>query len=304
MTCFPRRISIGQTHRAIGKRKVPRIVTFDAYNTLYSTTIPVMEHYCLIGKKYGISANPQQLTQNFPKVFGDLRAQHPTYGKHTGLTPEEWWATLITNVFKPTDIPSEMIDEILTRFEGFDAYTVYPDLLDFLKKVKDMHSGIVLGVVSNTDPIMYKLLKNIQLTPFFHDHIYLSYDLGVSKPDSKFFDMVLQDIIKKHPGLLQNGTIEELKLNCWHIGDEKNNDLKGASNAGWNGVLIDRMNKYGYLCDGFEKLERDEEMLSTDKIENNSTESWQMSMKQNDIIQLSDREFVISNFHTLSDFLL
>ena len=45
----------------------PKLVTFDAYNTLYSTTLPVMEQYSRLGRKYGLDSSAQELTLKFPK---------------------------------------------------------------------------------------------------------------------------------------------------------------------------------------------------------------------------------------------
>lgn len=193
-----------------------------------------------------------------------------------------------------------MITEILKTFEGFGAYTVYPDLLEFLKNMRAAFPGTIFGVVSNTDPIMHTLIKNIGLAPYFGTHVYLSYDLEVSKPDPKIFEHALSDIVTKNPELLENMSYEELKKRCWHIGDERLNDMSGASNAGWNGVLIDRMNKYKLLGKLSEENEREEYELYKDKIDNNSQESWKLSLFQTDAMQIDKRQFVISNFNTLS----
>lgn len=64
---FPKSIKINQWDLPANKLKPPKVITFDAYNTLYSTTLPVMEQYCKIGLKYGIEADPQHLTVKFPK---------------------------------------------------------------------------------------------------------------------------------------------------------------------------------------------------------------------------------------------
>lgn len=299
---YPKRLKPSQWN-STNKLSKPKVITFDAYNTLYSTTLPVMEQYSRLGRKYGLDSSAQELTLKFPKVFKDLREEHPNYGKHTGITADKWWEILISNVFAPAKVSPRMVGEILHVFEGFGAYTVYPDLLELLELIQKEHSEVVLGVVSNTDPIMYKLLENIGLKPYFKNHVYLSYDLELSKPDPVFFETVLHDVVKQHPELLKNSTLEELKTDCWHVGDEENNDLDCPASAGWNAVLLDRMNKYNHFSESFERAQRSLHQLYTDKIDNDSGKSWQLSMKQVDAIQLSERRFVISNFRTLSQLL-
>ncbi|CAI4712693.1 CIC_collapsed_G0043120.mRNA.1.CDS.1 [Saccharomyces cerevisiae] len=297
---YPKRIPINawsEVHRVAR----PPIITFDAYNTLYATKLPVMEQYCIVGRKYGIKANPSTLTNNFPHVFKKLKEDYPQYGKYSGIKPEQWWSILIRNVFAPNEIPDEMINEILMRFEGFDSYFVYPDLIKFLKDLKSRHPDVILGIVSNTDPIFYKLLKNIGLFETFSGHIYLSYELNLAKPDRAIFQHALDDIISKQPHLLEKYTREEILQHCFHIGDELKNDLEGAEAAGWTGILLDRNDKYGFLSNSISKPMRDEYKLSIDKIDNNSINTWEASTKQTDTLQLSERKYVVSNLEVLEE---
>lgn len=298
LTMFPKRLSLGNWN-ASNKPEIPKILTFDAYNTLYATTLPVMEQYCLVGKKYGIEADPKQLTQNFPVVFKALKEEHPNYGKYTNINAKQWWSYLIVNMFKSYKVPNEMIDEILERFEGPNAYIVYPDLLELLNYIKAKHPNVVLGIISNTDPLVYTLIKNIGLFDYFKTHLYLSYDLDIKKPSKEIFQYVFDDIINKHPRMLECSTEAELKKRCWHVGDEAENDMLGAVMAGWNGILIDRSNKYGYFSGLSSKKKRTDNSISVDKIDHNFEESWSESMKQTDSIQLSENTFVISNYNVL-----
>lgn len=300
---FPKRVSIGGWLQPL-KPELPKVITFDAYNTLYATTLPVMEQYSLVAKKYNINTDPKQLTENFPAVFKALRGEHPNYGKSTNITAVEWWSLLIKNVFSPAKVSKEMIDEILSRFEGEEAYKVYPDVLDFLREIKSKHPDIVLGIISNTDPIVDILLKNLGLHDFFDKHIYLSYDLGVKKPSREIFDYAIDDICSKVPDVLEGLTLEGLKARCWHCGDEANNDLHGAEKAGWNGVLIDRNNKYGYLSQSVEDIERSAHLLSIDKIDSNCEASYRSSLSQTDAVLLKERAYIVSNFETLKRMLL
>ncbi|CAI4035603.1 hypothetical protein SMKI_13G2530 [Saccharomyces mikatae IFO 1815] len=297
---YPKRIPVNAWSDVLRVAK-PLIITFDAYNTLYATKLPVMEQYCMVGRKYGIKANPSTLTKNFPHVFKKLKEDYPQYGKFSNIKPEEWWSILIRNLFAPNEIPNEMISEILMRFSGFESYFVYPDLVRFLKSLKSRYPNIILGIISNTDPIFYKLLKNIGLYETFADKIYLSYELDLTKPDKAIFQHALDDIIYKHPYLLKSYSKEEILQHCFHIGDELNNDLEGAVAAGWTGILLDRNDKYGYLSKSISEAARDEYKLSIDKIDNNSINTWEASTKQTDTLQLSEKKYVVSNFEVLKE---
>ncbi|CCF55477.1 hypothetical protein KAFR_0A00390 [Kazachstania africana CBS 2517] len=290
---FPKKVSLPVL-------KCPKIITFDAYNTLYCTTLPVMEQYCLVGRKYGIKVDPRTLTSNFPPIFKELRTKYPNYGKHDGITAEQWWGLLIKRVFKPINVPNEMVSDILLRFEGEEAYAVYPDVLEFLQRCKEKMPGIILGIISNTDPIVNKLLKNLKLTQFFEGNIYLSYDLELSKPNREIFDFALTDIVKRNR-LAFDGTLDDFKKSCWHIGDELHNDLQGAANSGWNSILIDRSNRNGFFNTTRGLPERSEHDLTLEKVDHEAKRIWELSILQNDIIQYSEKSYVVANMRMLND---
>lgn len=66
---------------------LPRIMTFDAYNTPFATLLPIFEQYCMVGIKYGMVSDLQQMTFKIPKIFKDLETMHPNYAKDTSITP-------------------------------------------------------------------------------------------------------------------------------------------------------------------------------------------------------------------------
>ncbi|CAI6700273.1 AAC_HP2_G0041080.mRNA.1.CDS.1 [Saccharomyces cerevisiae] len=187
------------------------------------------------------------------------------------------------------------------RNKKHNTENILPECNKIKKEVKSRHPDVILGIVSNTDPIFYKLLKNIGLFETFSGHIYLSYELNLAKPDRAIFQYALDDIISKQPHLLEKYTREEILQHCFHIGDELKNDLEGAEAAGWTGILLDRNDKYGFLSNSISKPMRDEYKLSIDKIDNNSINTWEASTKQTDTLQLSERKYVVSNLEVLEE---
>ncbi|KAH3900965.1 Dpi35p SCDLUD_002427 [Saccharomycodes ludwigii] len=300
----------------------PKIITLDAYNTLYSTKVPVMQKYCEFGVKYGLDINIpidcKKMEQSFPSIFKKINNKYPQYGKKCGLTPEEWWSKLIIECFQSVlphisekrGLPDGLLDDILASFETSQVYAIYPDLIPFLEYCKN--NDIVLGIASNTDPIMCKLIRNLGIDLYFindnNSNVYLSYDLEIKKPNKLFFDYILKRVIYQDKSLTKNmkhDNIDELKKHCYHIGDEKHNDMEGASNAGWNGILLDRMNKYGYFGTDIYKSKSSvpiETQLAIDKIDNNLEQAWVTCLQnKNKIITAGPNQFVISTFQTLTD---
>ena len=275
----------------------PKVITFDAYQTLYGAKRPILEQYSIISAKYGINVDIKTLKSRYVAAWWEFKKKYPLYGKYNGISPAGFWRELVRKTFEPERLPNEALDEILKRFEGEEAYTVYPDVLHLLKFLKAKHPDIALGIISNTDPTMYKVLDNLGLSEYFDGCIYLSYDLEIGKPDKEVFDYALADITKKRPELLRDCKLEELKKRCWHIGDELEKDLRGANAAGWNSILIDRENYNNFFDrESLNSPQHSEKLLTISKLEHHAENVWEASMDMNDTLEITDTKYAISNF--------
>jgi len=47
--------------------KIPKIISIDAFNTLFVAKKPILKIYTELGQKYGINKSEEQLSQVFPK---------------------------------------------------------------------------------------------------------------------------------------------------------------------------------------------------------------------------------------------
>ncbi len=119
---------------------------------------------------------------------------------------------------KPSNNWSKLTSQIEQEIDN--AY-LYEDAQRFLKTYKGVLPIYLLSNLSSPYKAVYErlaLFKWIQ-TPFF------SCDIGLKKPDSKIFEFVSQMI--RSPKVLM-------------IGDSLNSDYRGAKNAGWDALLLDR----------------------------------------------------------------
>lgn len=103
-------------------------------------------------------------------------------------------------------------------FQPFD------ETLSVLNRLNE--DGYRLAVISNWDVTLFPILDAHKLTPFF-EYVAASLCEGVEKPDSRLFEIVLNEL----------GVRPE---DCLHVGDDPIDDLQGASNAGIHGVLLNR----------------------------------------------------------------
>lgn len=303
---FPKRESLSSWARVQKCLLPPKLITFDAYNTLYCSTIPVMEQYALIALKYNIIENPNDLVGRFTPIFKKLSTLYPNYGKHSNISADQWWTLLIKELFKSHLVPQEMIREILARFKTNEAYTAYPDVIEFIKAIKSRYPNVILGIISNTDPAAYDLLESLGLFQHFIPYTYFSYDLDMSKPDTKLFDYVIDDVLKRQPDLVAttintSTTAKQLFLeNCWHIGDELEKDMLAAQNAGWNAILVDRLDRNGFLNNISSRADMTEHDLQLDKIDQHAENIWDFCRDRDELVQLNEKTFVVPNIRVVT----
>ena len=162
------------------------VLSLDALGTLYRFRTPVAEQYLTIAQRYGVKSSVElpQLEASFKAAFRSTSAQFPNYGvgnrghhpkyagRHTRLpNPEAWWSEVVTRTFKP--FVTEKLDPKLSRalyqhFSSSAAYELYPDILPFLKRMKEIRQDLegpifIIGIITNSDPRVKDILESMNL---------------------------------------------------------------------------------------------------------------------------------------------
>ncbi|MGT2832688.1 HAD family hydrolase [Streptococcus halotolerans] len=92
-------------------------------------------------------------------------------------------------------------------------------------------SGVTLGIITN-GPLEHQMRKIHQLglaNWVDEDHIYISSEQGIAKPDIRLFDLARKGLYSPE--------------DCLYIGDSFDNDVVGAKSAGWQVIWFNRRNK-------------------------------------------------------------
>lgn len=211
-----------------------RLITFDVTNTLLKFRSEPGREYGEIGAMYGVLCDRDTLVRNFKAHYVKMSQEHPNFGLRTGLGWETWWKMVISGTFKDTnfDIVERKLDAVTTHL--IDLYKTSAcwqhcygahGLLSYLKS-----KNIPLGCISNFDPRLSTILKNTKLKDFFAFTL-SSYEVGHEKPDTKIFEKAMNE-----------SGLKDLKPeDCLHIGNTVTYDYDGATNAGWNPLLIHDM---------------------------------------------------------------
>jgi len=208
---------------------VLRVVFFDAAGTLFAPREPIGQSYARIARKYGVVASAGDVSAAFGRVFHHA----PGLAFGPGREPAElrqqerqWWRNLVAETFAG-----------LGQFDDFEAY--FAELFEFFGDpahwvadpqapavLRELHDqGLRLGVLSNFDHRLYRILEGLGLARYF-DSVTISSEAGYAKPSPALFDAALA----RH----QFKASEAL-----HVGDSEHHDLAGALAAGIAAILID-----------------------------------------------------------------
>jgi FMN phosphatase YigB (HAD superfamily) len=141
-----------------------KLITFDAYNTLFKPRGNLTELYAIEASYHGIQVSKDEINKHFGKVYRDQLNAKPFYGLHQGSSVRNWWEELVYSTYIHSGVSKKELDPkfdklfhgLFHRFTHEKYYDLFPDVtptLEFLKK-----NGFKTGVISNTDERISKCL--------------------------------------------------------------------------------------------------------------------------------------------------
>jgi len=207
-----------------------RAAFFDAAGTLFEPREPISRTYTRLARDFGLDAPEEAVAASFRRAFG--AAPGLAFGRglrHDQLRRLErgWWRNRVGETFAP-----------LGKFPDFDAYfdALFAHFADPAHWIADREAapmlqrlksdGLNLGVISNFDYRLYRILDGLDLTRYF-DSITISSEAGYAKPRREAFAAALS----------RTGVTEH---DAMHIGDSEHLDFAPAAALGLAAVLIDR----------------------------------------------------------------
>ena len=215
-----------------------RVVFFDVAGTLIRVRDGVGVQYARVAGRFGVAANPATIEREFPRAFRTAPPMaFPGAGADAipGLERAIWWG-IVRDVFAgagllPAFVPGAFdayFDAVYRHFEDAAVWEVFPDVVPALAALRAL--GCPLGVVSNFDGRVFRILDGLGLAPWFTS-VTLSSRAGVTKPDPAIFAQALAC----------HGAEPAQAL---HVGDSPVEDCEGARAAGLRAVLIDRTGRH------------------------------------------------------------
>ncbi len=211
---------------------LPKVIYLDAFGTLFGVKGSVGEIYSHLARQVGVKANAQAVNRAFYQSFAAAeRMAFP--GAEASAIPAleyRWWQAVVSETFERVGALEKFADfdqfygDLYGYFETSAPWQVYSDTLPALTRWQSM--GIELGVISNFDSRLHKVLDVLGLSAYFQT-VTLSTEVGAAKPAAEIFQIALA------------------KHNCaanqaWHIGDSEAEDYAGAKTVGIRAILIAR----------------------------------------------------------------
>lgn len=211
---------------------LPQVIFFDAMGTLFDLKSSVGEIYQQHALKYGVETDANLLNQAFIESF---KSAPPLAFNNIELATIEqqefdWWKRVVESTFAQIGLLekfsnfTDFFAEIYGYFSTGDPWYVFADTVSSLRKWSDL--GVQLGIISNFDSRLIKVLQTLKLQHFFTS-ITVSSTAGFAKPNQNIFKIALD----KH---------EIIAHQAWHVGDSMIEDYQGAKNAGINSFWLNR----------------------------------------------------------------
>ncbi len=188
-----------------------KAITFVAGGTLIEPWPSVGHVYAEVSERHGTRVSPDELNRRFVSAWRTRK--NFDYSSKA-------WAELVDEVFfgLTTELPSRtFFDELYERFAQADTWRVFDDVEPTLRALRKRE--IRLAVLSNWDERLRPLLEELELGQWFEE-VYISLEMGWAKPDERIFEAAAKGL-----GLAGDEIL--------HVGDSLKEDVRGASNAGW-----------------------------------------------------------------------
>jgi putative hydrolase of the HAD superfamily len=205
---------------------------FDAGGTLIDLKPSKDEVFRKALDKHGFHVRMDEVA----KAISDAeRETDEALSKLDGVNEDPFWLMFDKHVLRGLGYdgnPEELSRTISVEFEEslnkVENWIAFPDARPLIEDLIDRRFR--LGVVSNATELLRRVLNHLDLAKYF-ETIVISAEVGVRKPDARIFEIAV-----KNMGTPPNRAI--------YIGDKLAVDVRGASKAGLNAILLDRSGTY------------------------------------------------------------
>jgi putative hydrolase of the HAD superfamily len=207
-------------------------VFFDAGETLVYPHPSFPELLAQILAQHGHTVDPAEIRDKVHVVSSILTdaSRRGELWSTSRERSERFWARVYTTLLAELGLPPAdgLKRAVYETFSDLANYRLFPDVFSTLERLEA--AGLALGVVSNFEEWLERLLEALGVTRFFDVRIISGVE-GVEKPDQRIFRLALD----------RTGVLPEESV---YVGDSPSFDIDPARSVGMFPVLIDRRGRH------------------------------------------------------------
>jgi len=196
-------------------------ILFDAVGTLIYPDPPVAETYLSIARQFGSRITIAEIRDRFTAA---VQASYRGGGATREENERQRWRQIVGAVIDVPHAIDAVFEQLWQHFAQPAHWQIYNDAAPVLSELRSR--GLKIGLASNFDGRLKAIVAGHPPLAVC-DTVFVSTDLGYSKPNLQFFRVIEQ----------------KLALAPAHIalvGDDEINDVQAATAAGWRAIHLDR----------------------------------------------------------------
>ena len=201
-----------------------RAVVFDAVGTLINPDPPAEDVYAQVGRRFGSRLAVPDIAERFKVAFRKEEERDRLAGYQTSEEREiERWRHIVAAVLDDAEDVEAAFNELFKHFAHAESWSADRDAQEVMKRLASR--GLWLAIASNYDRRLHSVIAGMPALEFL-PHRIISSEVGWRKPAREFF-MAVARVTDAQP--------RELLF----VGDELENDYRGALAAGMQPLLFD-----------------------------------------------------------------
>jgi putative hydrolase of the HAD superfamily len=201
-------------------------IVLDAVGTLIDPRPSVAETYAAAALRQGLVVDLAEVQRRFGLHFRNDEVDEQLGPMATDEAIEQRrWRRIVANVLPDLPDLDRGFEELWDHFGRPDAWRCFPDVAPGLAALREV--GLPVRVASNFDGRLRAVAAGLPELSGFVDPLVISSEVGHRKPHRAFY----------HAACASLG-LPPARVLC--VGDDPENDVRGAERAGLRGLLLDR----------------------------------------------------------------